>query len=136
MNCKSGRGKVVEEKIIDNTPTEGATQTIDELPQIFITITGWLCQEKSYQPNTFIYIADGEGGWTLKDGQTKTEIGGIVYVSASGEWVRQNTNTQTPPPTAVCTKITAGDLQNLEVYKYGKLASYIGGGVQKLSTLG
>ncbi|MEK7161903.1 MAG: pilus assembly protein N-terminal domain-containing protein, partial [Patescibacteria group bacterium] len=130
--------KVVEEKIIDNTPTEGATQTIDELPQIFhnnhwVVVSG----KEVTNPNTFIYIADGEGGWTLKDGQTKTEIGGIVYVSASGEWVRQNTNTQTPPPTAVAPKITAGDLQNLEVYKYGtQLASYIGGGVQKTVYIG
>ena len=88
-------------------------------------------------PNTFIYIADGEGGWTLKDGQTKTEIGGIVYVSASGEWVRQNTNTQTPPPTAVAPKLQPVICKILRCINMGpSWLPILAEEFKKLSTLG
>lgn len=67
-------------------------------------------QEKPSESDGFIYLSDGEGGWSIKDGQQKTEDG-ATYMSRGGEWVLSE-----PEISSVASGLTApASLPNLVV---------------------
>ena len=76
-------------------PQEGQTKTENGLSYHF-TGGQWVddAGNRVQNPNSFWYIADGSGDWTLEDGQSKTEAG-LKYGSMGGGWILLDGQTKT-----------------------------------------
>jgi len=76
-------------------PHEGDTKTENGLGYHFSN-GQWIddAGNRVQNPNSFWYIADGNGDWTLANGQSKSE-GGFQYGSLGGGWILLDGQTKT-----------------------------------------
>lgn len=90
-------------------PQEGQEGTIDTRLAHYHMVNGvmTLVEDAGHpvlNPNGYYYTSDGNNGWTLNDGQQKTE-NGISYHSSGGQWVPDQPAAGNPFAGAVFTPV-------------------------------